>query len=64
MENLKVSISGRTTFLHIVHTCEDPASIFLELFSPSNFDMVTQPIFGKDELAADQAPLFTDSIAD
>jgi len=51
-------------FLHIVHTCEEPASIFPELFSSSTFDMATQPSFWKDELATDQTRLFTDSIAD
>lgn len=49
---------------HIVHTCEEPAAIFPELFGPSTFDIVTRPSFLKVELATDQTRLFTDSIVD
>jgi hypothetical protein len=64
MENLKVSSQKGRQSLNIVHTCEEQASIFPELFSSSTFDMATQPSFWKDELATDQTRLFTDSIAD
>jgi hypothetical protein len=49
--------------LRILHTCEEPASIFPEPVNHSPFDMATQPSFGKVELDIDQRHLFTESIA-